>query len=1125
MLVIPELNLNKHPKDVKNYSLVDAENMAIDNDSLIIHTENSIIEHNLIQLLKNRNITPNIIYILSCNTEIVIFNKTNNNTINLYRYDEITDSIVNNVDIKVEYSGGKIIGTFTYNKEHLIIAFSEYDCPNNIKVPLKVIDLNSSNINTYVQPICPEIRIPKCESSYINGNANKGWYYIFIRYKIDNNNYTQWFNTNESFFLDSYNLQTIINYGVTPGVVDNNNIDKFKLKVTEPTEFEDLKGITWTSGLPELLEELINLGLGINNVNYKLNNYISNDTDIANLAFKLTFNNLDSRYNKFQIGYINVTKTSTKSFRTDDIKFDSNKATTFEYNKNKFITYNTIDLINSYINYYDVKTLATYNNTLYIANYKEKSNYDDIAKELKNITLNITANLQTIPEIDIKNNEKYTKTILNSASIMNREYYNFFIHFIDKYGQITQGFNIGLFNINLDVYIKQYKNNLNNTLIYVLDGVKSLNFTINSINSLPKDYIGWFVSYEQFERTIIYKGYYVSKDGTFYTDKLNVDSLETIDFGFNKVITKDGITETEIKNKEYFVADAYNNILDNTYIKIKPASVPGSTDGKPAYLIKDINTTNDNIKNIYNKNDKILIPCSDVTYSNQTIANTKNAFVDYIKATLFQRGLYYDNATNVYKKGYNDIYVIKDDKWYYLVKFINLHYYIDYVEIPNSSWKINNKPIITFFPTQRDVEANRQRFFVGNIVELKNTIDLYKQDNFRIYDAYPKTLSNYNEKNEFLNNFPKTIRRSNIIKDESNSIEWRFFDTNSYKNIIENKGDIIKITDIGNIFLVHTQHSLFQFRADSSIRTNENKDIVLGNNDIWDIHYKEVFTSNYGYAGINKQEHAINGIFGYIFYEQDKSKFYRYDNNSIKQIDENINNYIVKFKNYDVNFIDDIINNRLIIIFTEKGFTKTILSYNYKYDVFVSRHTYNINKGYNTKNKTYLIRDTSKILKYDEHNFNNYGSNSKNKISILVNTSYEEIKILEYFKYKLNKIIESTDTNKPQDIRDSYYSGELLNIISEECNTDNINIYINNPKQTINSVKDYNKPYRELGVWNYNFIRNNSTHSPIKEMPSNLSTRFYGNWFVITFVFTQETINNNKLEIESIECSFSKNLT
>ena len=48
MSVVPKLNLNKHPKDCDNLSLVDARNIKISHDESCITNENSIITNALI---------------------------------------------------------------------------------------------------------------------------------------------------------------------------------------------------------------------------------------------------------------------------------------------------------------------------------------------------------------------------------------------------------------------------------------------------------------------------------------------------------------------------------------------------------------------------------------------------------------------------------------------------------------------------------------------------------------------------------------------------------------------------------------------------------------------------------------------------------------------------------------------------------------------------------------------------------------------------------------------------------------------------------------------------------------------------------------------------------------------
>ena len=63
---------------------------------------------------------------------------------------------------------------------------------------------------------------------YVKGNAYKGWYYFFIRYKINNTDYTQWFNFGSPIYNDVinkeieneiYRMYSVNSFYHTPGAV------------------------------------------------------------------------------------------------------------------------------------------------------------------------------------------------------------------------------------------------------------------------------------------------------------------------------------------------------------------------------------------------------------------------------------------------------------------------------------------------------------------------------------------------------------------------------------------------------------------------------------------------------------------------------------------------------------------------------------------------------------------------------------------------------------------------------------------------------------------------------------------------------------------------------------------
>lgn len=142
----PVLNLNKHPKNCDNLSLVNAVDAKLSDDLSCLQNENNIIENAVINdALRNTKPTASrIIGCIECNKELIIFatNKTyslNPINIDIWRYNEDLN-VIKKVFSEYKYNGGKIKGTFTYNvNSELIIAISEYD--SVVDVPLKTINL------------------------------------------------------------------------------------------------------------------------------------------------------------------------------------------------------------------------------------------------------------------------------------------------------------------------------------------------------------------------------------------------------------------------------------------------------------------------------------------------------------------------------------------------------------------------------------------------------------------------------------------------------------------------------------------------------------------------------------------------------------------------------------------------------------------------------------------------------------------------------------------------------------------------------------------------------------------------------------------------------------------------
>ena len=458
--------------------------------------------------------------------------------------------------------------------------------------------------------------------------------------------------------------------------------------------------------------------------------------------------------------------------------------------------------------------------------------------------------------------------------------------------------------------------------------------------------------------------------------------------------------------------------------------------------------------------------------------------------------------------------------------------FLNYIQFPvidtyyYESKYFNNNPQNVIFsimkPNEQDVDA--KGYWPGLIVEPKNSIDLFSNPQGSQDDFIPTVYNNYRDDILNITQFDKTIRRSNVIQDESAVNAWRQFPTEGYKNINENKGIITNLVGIGVYLLAHTEHSLFMFNGDATLQTKD-KSLQLLQPDAFDTNYVEVFTSDLGFGGLQDNLAFIVDQFGYIFYNNDFTRFYKFDNGQLSLIDQDIYLYLQDNKPTNVRFGNDKFNKRLLISLKLSNNTTKTLSYNYELGNFVSFHDYNFIQGYNTKSKLYLVSGNN--LYSDIYNFTDtksYGTYESlsfsttypSSISIILNEDYDAIKFLEFIKYNVRKVSKSNSLVSISPVKEGMqpYAGDILEIFSEFTNTGEIDINID----TTNKFNRYSKPWFELGNWNFNYFRNKI--STYNGSGSDKLTRIYGNYIVIKFTF------NNKdkvcIEFENLNGSVSK---
>ena len=743
---------------------------------------------------------------------------------------------------------------------------------------------------------------------------------------------------------------------------------------------------------------------------------------------------------------------------------------------------------------------------------------------------------------------------LLSPSLSVNDYYSFYINFVNEYGEVSKAYPLSLFKYKFK-YNKEeecaieltddnvIKNNYNH-LIAIKDnndyysygaigsrsGMRKYYLEFNLID-IPKNYVGYFVSHEKINKNVIYSGFLIKEVDInqketykFYSDALNYK--DTIDFSFthikisalNEVVTgigtgtmeyyadkKIAINELEIIKKSLVVADQVNNICYGTHLQLEFAPNGFIYTENVVYFAVLINKNNETK---YTNNNKHIIPCSQISYGLPVKVNPKTVFHSNTFAIRYFGDLY-DSATKIFKP-FNSRFA--SDNPFVLYRTSYKHY------VPTESLSFNNKPQIVIAPTKglnSDDEKVKFAYIESFIIEAKNSIDLFQQKQLSYDNANPLILNHYNTNIITTDYFPNTIRRSNVIQDESNENAWRKFYTEQYKNITENKGEIIKIFGLGDRLYIHTKHSLFLFDSTDTIASNKNG-IQLQSIDTWETKYKEIFPTKLGFGGINKEDNGIIGIFGYIWFDAGEQAFYRIDEqNKFEKISVNIEKHIKLLDIIDVAFIDDKENMRLIILLKDYLNKRGVdaISYNYGINAFISNHHYSFDFGVSTKNDCYII-SKGNIYNYIDNKIKNNlpvlnrltNSNIDDNywyIDVIYNANYNIIKYLESIKYNIIPIINKEINNKYNNIIKTFdkgIAGDIIEIFNEYCNTGQLDIDTIN--EEINTIEYFEKPIFMLGNWHFNYIRNNlANYETNGNINNDDVSRFYGRYFIIRFIY------------------------
>lgn len=532
----------------------------------------------------------------------------------------------------------------------------------------------------------------------------------------------------------------------------------------------------------------------------------------------------------------------------------------------------------------------------------------------------------------IKNTYNINNGVINKTLIP-FQYYNIYIHFIRPDGSYTNGYYLK------KIQIKQIYNNADEGPIKYLS-IKA--------NAIPNGYIGYFFSYEEVETNSIF-AHRLFKDN---------ESMSIANTGF-------------IYNEESMYGDIIK-YLSSANIEIK-----GKTFNKSI-----VTTSNVNVK-----------------------SSANNPYVFLLSKNL---GNYYKNTKTLYRltENYYDTNSHTSDA--YLPGFYNREKIIVFADTSNPTTATKLKEVIFNATSSKVVDTTGAETDYGIFAKTDyaytdKPLDAYniKQDYSKgaaslvtsaggakgvfynsvltpdklhdfleikgCYIAKPsKSFTNYNA--DYIDNFNKTIRRSNVISDESLVNGFRLFESEQYKIIKENKGNITNIIGIGLYMLIHTEYSLFVF--DRSPKLTQTSQLQIP--DVFDIDYQEVLPSNEGFGGLKDKEEAIVSKNGYIWYDSVNKIIFKYENGKASVLSSDINNFIKDLTINTVRFGEDLITNRLIIciyITVDNVNYPITISYNFNTNTFISIHDYSFTNCFRTYAKAYFfdnIKDRNRLYAFNE---------------------------------------------------------------------------------------------------------------------------------------------------------------
>lgn len=748
---------------------------------------------------------------------------------------------------------------------------------------------------------------------------------------------------------------------------------------------------------------------------------------------------------------------------------------------------------------------------------------------------------------------------------------------------------------------KLFKTDAPSKSFFVFNGASCNRYGVGFTNiTIPNGYVGFFFTYEEPEHINNYQAI-VEESNVNGKNKFRASDVETGTINYNGSVCVpvfDNVDDASVMPAfDYPITYIDNiNINSSNYPSDESSdeiNTVGLNGGIYADLYKNkdtkINLAKDVIcdiisfnRNIYTNKTKHLISLGPVAYigfgeSNNTVfsyadtmdamasdedmnsafVNNKVANMEFNYPSFFCTDRYFDYNRPIYIGDDGKVYDISADNVISKTKTTDKDSYavsksflrFSNINLDCVSLKKEPEILVGVFGDNTTSTESHQRS-INRVIRPINATDLIEFKGTYI-ERLSKKYTNFQDNYRFNGHKRSTIRRSDVIADESTINNWKRFRANQYKIINNNKGEITNLFGLGNYFYIHTEHSLYVIDRTSLLKT-EDLNVQVTTPDILDINPKEVFTSSKGYGGLQYHKAFTINEHGYFFIDTDARKFYNLDNNQLTDLTDNVKN-LFNYKYFDWNYcnlVTDSKNDRVLISIRKDKSTYLTLSYNYKFKSFISLHDYLITNGFNTKNNCYIqdgveTRPGGSVmidLNHDHFlymmidsgdNYGYYSGLSKNLynsypvfsrkidshtvydacIDVIFNEDYDKPKVinsLNYISARCGSLYNPNDERlaEPSEYNSNISGVETIRIYTDSCDTKDINVY----QEDANNINDsYKLPYYDKGVWNFNYFRD-LLHNKASMKDSDNTSLVYGKFFVVRFIFRNDTVSKFRFE-------------